>query len=184
MRHGTSLANDAGIIISNPYRGILEYGLSARGVREVYCAARDAARDLLLDSATIVISSDFSRTKETAAILSQVLGAGAPILTPKLRERNFGRWERTATTNYERVWRNDASKTPDTHDGIESVEMVQNRVMSLINELENTYSEHTVVLVSHGDTLQILATAFINARPSTHRAFEPLGTSQIRPLTD
>jgi broad specificity phosphatase PhoE len=56
------------------------------------------------------------------------------------------------------------------------------RANSLIEELECSFTNETFLLVSHGDTLQILETAFHQKKPSRHRSEKHLETGQIRYL--
>jgi len=56
------------------------------------------------------------------------------------------------------------------------------RVTAVIADYENQYSAATILLVSHGDALQILQTAFARLDASTHRQLEHLHTAEIRQL--
>lgn len=182
MRHGRSIANDEGIIISDPKKGISGYGLSTTGKEEALNASKDAKEMNTLDSGVIIFSSDFARTRETAEIVANTLEAAAPTLTPKLRERFFGEWDGKENSNYEKIWSNDEQDSNHTASGVESVSDVLDRATELIEELERTYTGKTILLVSHGDTLQILQTAFANTEPSAHREINHLHTAEIRTL--
>ncbi len=182
MRHGTSLANDEGIILSDPKKGVSGYGLSATGKEEARRSAQKAKEAGMLDASVIIWSSDFARARETAEITAQVLGAKPITLTQTLRERFFGDWDGKENSNYEKIWHDDAQDTDHTASGVESVKSVLNRVVALIEELEQTYTNKTILLVSHGDTLQILQTAFANVPLSEHRPPQHLHTAEIRLL--
>ncbi len=182
MRHGRSIANEEGVIISDPVRGVNGYGLSKSGREDVRASALRAKESGVLNADVIIRSSDFLRAKETAEITADILDATPIICTPRLRERFFGEWDGTRNGGYAKVWNDDVHNTTDESIGVESVESVRNRVMALVDELENTYTNKTILFVSHGDTLQILQTAFANTAPREHRSLAHLGTAQIRAL--
>jgi len=179
MRHGQSLANEQGLIISDPANGLLvEYGLSEIGQKQVRAAARSAD----LPHATLIFSSDFSRAQQTAEIAREVFDARAITLTPLLRERYFGNWEKTPNTNYEKIWQFD-KQSADMHENkVEPLSAVLARTLQLIRSIENTYQNKDILLVSHGDTLQILQTGLAGMSLTKHRELPHLETAEIRRL--
>ena len=179
MRHGQSKANEAGVIVStieSDRRG--DYGLSEPGVRQ----ARAAAAACGLPPDTVICSSDFSRARETAQIVRACLGAAEVNLTEALRERCFGDLEGTPVANYARVWAGDGSAGDHGGDGVEPAAAVLDRATALVADLERRYSGRDILLVSHGDTLQILQAGFLRMAPSMHRRLPHLGTAEIREL--
>jgi len=182
LRHGKSSANEEGIIISDPKNGILSYGLVEEGRQQVKASAKKAKEEKVLDKKTIIVSSDFSRALETAEITREVLGCGQVIVSTKLRERNFGDWEKTHNSNYQRVWDDDIKDANHKVNNDESAQEVLDRTSSLINDLEEEYTGKNILLISHGDALQILQTAFEKVSPSHHRTLRHLETAEIRRL--
>jgi len=179
MRHGQSLANEQGLIISDPASGLLtEYGLSEMGRKQVQAAARHAD----LPRTTLIFSSDFSRAQQTAEIAHEVFDTHAITLTPLLRERYFGDWEKTSNANYEKVWQFDR-QSADTHENnVESLSAVLARTLQLIDDIERSYRDEDILLVSHGDTLQILQTGLAGMSLTRHRELPHLETAEIRRL--
>jgi probable phosphoglycerate mutase len=202
MRHGQSKANVAGIIVSGietDRRG--DWGLSDLGREQVSAAAQ--ACGLPVD--TVICSSDFARARQTAEIVRARLGAPPVVVAAALRERCFGALEGTGTGNYARVWaadeagagdggnsggggrdagdagRGDAGRG-DAGAGIEPAAAVLDRTTALVADLERRYAGRDILLVSHGDTLQILQTGFLRMDPAAHRRLPPLGTAEIRAL--
>ena len=178
MRHGQSKANEAGVIVAtieSDRRG--DYGLSELGLRQ----ARAAADACGLPADTVICSSDFSRARQTAEIVRARLGAADVIVTEALRERCFGDLEGATVASYARVWAADAAGGGPV-DGVEPAAAVLDRVTALVAELERQYSGRDILLVSHGDTLQILQAGFLRLDPSLHRRLPPLGTAEIREL--
>jgi broad specificity phosphatase PhoE len=179
MRHGQSKANAAGIIVScirNDRQG--DYGLTELGRQQALAVARgcDLPRD------TIICSSDFSRARQTAEIVRAQLGAAGVVIAEALRERYFGAWEGSATGNYARVWAADETDSGRADGDVEPAAAVLRRTTALIVDLERRYAGRDILLVSHGDPLQILQAGFLQIDPSRHRSLPALETAEIRPL--
>jgi probable phosphoglycerate mutase len=179
MRHGQSKANVAGIIVSaieNDRRG--DWGLSDAGREQVRAAARACA----LPPDTVICSSDFSRALQTAQLVRARLGTTEVITAVALRERYFGEWEGSPVASYARVWAADEADASAGDRGAEPAAAVLGRATAFIADLERRYSGRDILLVSHGDTLQILQAGFLRADPARHRALPHLDTAEIRQL--
>jgi broad specificity phosphatase PhoE len=177
MRHAQSKANAAGIIVSrieNDRRG--DYGLTEHGRQQALAAARGCG----LPEDTIICSSDFARAKQTADIVRAYLGGPEIVIAEALRERCFGHWEGSATSNYARVWA--ADETGQAGDDVEPAAAVLDRVTAFVAELDGRHRGRDILLVSHGDTLQILQAGFLRVDPSRHRSLPHLATAEIRQL--
>lgn len=183
IRHGKSLANEQGIIVSDPNHGTHGYGLSELGKSEVKQSVETVKSESVLDDSVLIISSDFTRAKETAEIVADTLGTNTKNIeyTAKLRERSFGKWEMTSTSNYQKVWEADDAGSPSDM-GVENVGDVLKRALSVITDLEAKYVGRKILLVSHGDVIQILLTIFNDADPTEHRSLEHVKTGEIRKL--
>ena len=183
QRHGESSASKKKMILSHPVDGqSIEFALTEFGKEQTKQSARKALKNKWLDDQTIIYSSNFSRTRQTAAITRKILGAPPVNITNKLRERFFGKWERTENKNYVKVWENDAKDYKHKINEVESVDEILSRVTALILSLEHKYNGRKILLVSHGDTLQILQTAFAKIHPSHHPSSSYLGLAEIRIL--
>jgi probable phosphoglycerate mutase len=169
MRHGHSLANERAIIVSHPENGCCGYGLSESGRSQV---AHSLSRANELDADTLVICSDFKRARESADIVHARLACSNPVAVERgLRERHFGKYELSADSGYEEVWRQDALDADSRHNGVESVNQVMQRVTRVVRDLEQRFSGASILLVSHGDALQIAARRFDSSPtgPPSHR---------------
>jgi len=183
MRHGESLANVEGIIISTPENGIPKYGLSDVGRGQVERSVSDTMLSNCLDETTHIVSSDFKRAHESAEIAHKLLVSKAHLqLDARLRERDFGDFELKSNIHYQTVWDNDAIDSSHTIDNAESADSVMQRATELVLELENGHKNETFLLVAHGDTIQILQTAFKKYSASKQRELKHLETAEIRPL--
>jgi probable phosphoglycerate mutase len=179
MRHGQSVANVRGIIVSGPERGrSAEFGLSALGREQAVTAAAGSG----LADGTVIWSSDFSRAAQTALLVAESLGAAAAEVSTALRERWFGDFEGTPVANYETVWAADATDPGQASHGVEAASAVLGRATAFVAELESRYRDRDILLVSHGDTLQILQAGFLGLSPAGHREVPHLGTAEIRRL--
>jgi len=103
------------------------------------------------------------------------------LVAAELRERCFGRWEGTPVANYQRVWAADEAGEGQAS-GIEPAAAVLGRAAALVAALEARYAGREVLLVSHGDTLQILQAGFAGVDPARHRQLPHLATAEIRRL--
>jgi probable phosphoglycerate mutase len=180
MRHGESIANQQGLIVSAAVNGVSGYGLSDIGRSQILKRINVNAE---IDAATRIVSSDFKRARESAEIAHDLLACKAEIkISEKLRERYFGDFELGTNSHYQTVWDNDAISSAHTIDNVESADAVLDRTTSLVLSLEKEYTGEIFLLVSHGDALQILQTAFNRSAASEHRHFPHLETSEIREL--
>jgi probable phosphoglycerate mutase len=178
MRHAHSKANERGIIVScieNDRQG--DYGLTGRGCQQALASARSCG----LPADTIIYSSDFCRARQTAEIVRAQLGAPEVIVAEALRERCFGRWEGGSTGNYAQVWAADENDPVRAEGDVEPAAVVLDRVTALIAQLEREHRGRHILLVSHGDTLQILQAGFSGAA-RRRTALPQLATAEIRPL--
>ncbi len=180
MRHGQSLANLEKVIISDPRNGVDDYGLTEQGVMQVRESIQSEPR---LDSNLLIVSSDFRRARESAEIAHEILGCIQPVrFDERLRERNFGEWELTPDSAYPLVWAKDEIDPDNDDNGVESPNQVIHRVSAVVFDYEAKYSGTAILMVSHGDALQILQTAFCKQDASNHRRQQHLQTAEIRRL--
>lgn len=181
MRHGQSKANLQNIVISHPENGVHEdFALSELGREQ----ARIAATKSFLTNQTVIYCSDFSRAIETAHIVQRALGIPKIHTNEKLRERNFGDWEKLDQSHvYQKVWGADRKNADHTEHNVEAASTVLDRITSLILELEKKYQDKDILLVSHGDILQILQTGFQKTDPAKHRDLPHLEVAEIRELS-
>lgn len=177
LRHGHSVGNLKQVIASDPQTAIEQFGLTERGHQEV-SETISSQRDRLKEVAQIY-ASDFLRTRQTAELVADELTLPLT-LSPKLRERYFGDWEGTSTKNYPRVWEADANDSDHQMHQVESVQQVAKRMLNFVAQQEHSHSGMTILLVSHGDPLQILLTAMQGKPLTNHRSGSPMRTAELR----
>jgi probable phosphoglycerate mutase len=180
MRHGESHANKLGIIVSDPEKGKLaEFGLTKLGREQTRISAEN---NLELGPDTIIVCSPFSRAKETAEIAGKILCVKELIIVQNLRERYFGRYEGVSYRGYKKSWGNDTHNLNYHGHFGESVNDVLKRMLSVVVMLEINYIDKNILLVSHGDPLQILECYFKGVSPGRHREMKHLENAEIRRL--
>ncbi len=180
MRHGQSLANHKGLIASHPGNALENYGLVAAGRDQV---AESLGKVAVLGTDTRILSSDYRRARETAEIAHRLLVCDeATEFDHRLRERDFGDFELTADDNYQQIWRQDEAGVEGGWRGVEGPGQVMARITSLIVDCESHSRGETFLLVSHGDVLQILQTAFAREQAARHRRQPHLHPAEIREL--
>lgn len=162
LRHGESEANIAGLITSDPAVCINNYGLTEKGRVQVTRSIKQAKFDGLLNEKTIIYCSDFRRTVETAEIACAILNAGKIHRTASLRERNFGEYDGKQITTYINIWAKDQKEeSAHVEKGVESPQKMLTRLIKLLKKLEFQYKDEHILLVSHGDPLQVLQAFFL-----------------------
>lgn len=184
LRHGESNPNMRGVIVSHPEIGKEKtHALTPVGEEQVRTSVSKSLERGQLNADTIIYSSPFSRCMRTAEIAREVLRIAVPVIVDaRLGERWFGDWDGTSSMNYEKVWGNDTQNEHHTTDNVESPASVQKRAVALIADIEKAYANKTILLVSHGDVLQILQTAFHAVGAGEHRTLLHLTTAEIRKL--
>lgn len=137
----------------------------------------------ILDNETIIYSSRFSRCKKTAEITKEVLGVKNEIIfDERLRERWFGIFEKQHNSNYQKVWDFDKENPEHKEFEVESAKEVQERTISPIKYLEEKYTNKNILLISHGDVLQMLQAEFLSKPEKEHRQLVHLHFAEIRKL--
>lgn len=183
LRHGESTANVEGLIVSVPGpRALDEVGLTPRGREQARRAGRGALEQGL-GAGTLVLSSDFARARQTAEEFASVLGTQDPRLDPRLRERNFGIHDEGPASAYEQVWAVDSARGIH-EDGVEPVQDVAARIGQVLREVDGPAVDGPVVLVAHGDVLQIMLALGAGVDPHDHRGVPHLGNAELRRLGD
>lgn len=179
LRHGESTANVEGLIVSVPGpRALTEVGLTARGREQARQAAREGFAQGL-GAETVVVASDFARALQTAEEFAAGLGAAPPRVDQRLRERSFGAHDEGPASAYEQIWQVDRER--GTHEGeVEQVADVAARVSAALVAADELAQQTPVVLVAHGDVLQIALAVGAGRDPHEHREVPHLGNAELR----
>jgi len=183
MRHGESEANVAGLVTSDPEQCISDYGLTQRGINIATDNLKLAKSRSWIDSKTIIYCSDFKRTIETAELAQQILGCGAIHRATELRERSFGTYNGKAISFYIDIWpKGEQEKAEQNQNGVESSEVILSRLTKFVMSLESQYRHQRLLLVSHGDPLQVLQAYAQGLDQDQSRSLEYIQPGEIREL--
>jgi glucosyl-3-phosphoglycerate phosphatase len=151
------------------------------------------------ETATIVLEAVLRYNNGVAAMTSRdgncktiSIHQNRVITDVRLRERGFGLWDGTSDQNYSLVWNDDAIDACHTKHNVESVHSVMERVTRCVVEWDGNLNlsrsdgvinnKTMVVVIAHGDVLQILQTAFAQWPGTHHRYIPHLETATLRPL--
>ncbi|KAG7623336.1 Histidine phosphatase superfamily clade-1 [Arabidopsis suecica] len=210
LRHGKSIPNERGLVVSSMENGVLpEYQLAPDGVAQARLAGESFLQQLKesnieLDKVRICYSP-FSRTTHTARVVAKVLNL--PFDAPQckmmedLRERYFGpTFELKSHDKYPEIWALDEKDPFMGPEGGESADDIVSRLATAMKSMEAEYQRCAILVVSHGDPLQMLQNVFHSAKQqegdglaekfqlsrvasvlSQHRKFALL-TGELRPL--
>lgn len=178
MRHGRSLANEAGLIISNITDGTAGWGLALNSDSDI----RDSVKGSELSSDTVIFSSPFKRAYETALVAAEVLKCNPPLPAAPLRERFFGSLDKKSDSHYPDVWADDAANSDNNNLGVESPAEVLMRLSDFVMKTDSEFSGRTILLVSHGDPLNILLTHAAGLPLTGHMKIRAMKTAELRNL--
>ncbi|GKV23892.1 hypothetical protein SLEP1_g33571 [Rubroshorea leprosula] len=170
LRHGKSIPNERGRIVSSMENGMLsEYQLAPEGVNQAELAGKSFLKELKENNIPLenvrICYSPFARTSHTAKVVASALNI--PFDGPQcrviedLRERYFGpSYELMSHDRYTEIWALDEKDPFLRPEGGESVDDVVARLASAVATMESEYQGCAILVVSHGDPLQILQTVF------------------------
>jgi glucosyl-3-phosphoglycerate phosphatase len=119
--------------------------------------ARLAAKVLAARQPDVIVSSDLSRTADTAAELVALTGL-TPIYDVRLRERCFGNWETLLGSEVKERWPAAYARwhagEPVDEEGVEHLDDLSKRVSEALVEIVERHPGRTVVVVTHGGTVR------------------------------
>jgi broad specificity phosphatase PhoE len=159
VRHGESEANAA-----RRFAGRSDSPLTAKGRRQADAVA-DELEKVPFDR---VVSSDLSRTRDTAEVIARRHGVPVEVV-PALREIDVG--DRTGKPFDEArglpEWRDDGFVA---WPGGETLEQVLSRTLAAIDRLARENPGKTICVVGHGGVNRILLSHFLGILPKLERS--------------
>jgi ribonuclease H / adenosylcobalamin/alpha-ribazole phosphatase len=115
----------------------------------------------------VVVTSPLTRTRETAELVAEALGAGPVVVDDDLRELNFGEWDGFSFAEVRERWPAEHAafmrSTRAVPPGGESLDAVALRVESARRRLLEAYARRTVVVVTHVTPVKVLVTRALGA---------------------
>lgn len=146
MRHGEAESNTKGIISSRLGTGVA-VSLTEEGKAQALKTA-ELLKDREID---LIVTSPFSRTKETTATVAHALGISTQniITENKFKEIDTGIFDGRPIDEYRAFFSSLHEKFTKTPDGGENLLHVKRRVMSALEDLEEAYENKTILIVTH-----------------------------------
>ena len=166
VRHGQSEGNAARIFTGQTDSPLTEHG------RQQAAAVADELANVKFDR---IVSSDLSRTRDTAEVIAKRHGLTVEVL-PELREIDVG--ERTGKDFDETAalpgWNEDGFVA---WPGGESLDQVLGRTLGAVARLTRESPGKTILIVGHGGVNRILLSHFLGILPKLDRT--PGGNTNI-----
>jgi phosphoserine phosphatase len=153
VRHGETDWN-----LARRYQSYSDVPLNQKGIQQ----AEQLARRLSSERIDAVYASNLSRAIETAKPILN-LQEQAPLIHKDARwqEICFGEWDGLTYEEVEAKWQNEVAvwytdPVNGAPPGGETMLQMSKRVQSAFDELKDKHQDETVLIVSHGGTIQIL----------------------------
>lgn len=152
VRHGEADSNALGLMSSYPEAPENARHLTETGILQI----RKVGQLLKEAGVDIILASPLTRTQETATLISEATGAEI-LYDIRLRETDFGSFNGFPIEQFFTKYPDPRGRIDtDGSDGVESFRSMRERVEHFLEDVKKNYSDKTVVIVSHGDTLEQL----------------------------
>lgn len=157
MRHGESENNAKSTLDATNENA---YPLTETGRTQVGATAAK----LTAEGVTRIIASPFARTRETAEQVAQTLGLASVSYDERLRELDFGMLHGTSYDDFLEQKKHIAYTDPIG--GGESYHAARRRFAEVLYELERSYANETILIVTHGIGVESLTLVSEGTTPS------------------
>ncbi|MDD5152609.1 MAG: class I tRNA ligase family protein, partial [Candidatus Pacebacteria bacterium] len=146
MRHGEAESNVSGIV-SSKIKGSDAFKLTTKGCAQ----AKKTGIKLKNKKIDIIFASPLGRTKETANIVSEVIGYDPKkiITDERIKEIDVGVFNGRLIGEYRKHISSDEEKINKRPDGGENLLDVKRRVMAFLAEIEEHYENKNILIVTH-----------------------------------
>jgi broad specificity phosphatase PhoE/ribonuclease HI len=143
------------------------------GERQAQAAAEELARR---GGADVIVCSPLQRTRQTAAIITEHLGLGEPIVVDGIAEADFGEWDSLNFAEVKERWPDELAAWMSSFEvappGGESFATVRRRVDAARAELVQRFPRQRVLTVSHVTPIKVLVQNVLEAPASSAYRFE------------
>jgi len=146
LRHGQAKANVERYISCYPEKN--PNHLTEKGKRDI----RKIAQILKKEKIDLIISSDLTRAKETAEIISQALKIKI-IYDARLRETNVGIYNGRPIEEYQKFFENLDQRYLKAAEGGEDLTEVRKRMIDALKDATDKYPQQNILIVSHEESL-------------------------------
>jgi isoleucyl-tRNA synthetase len=151
MRHGQAQTNEQDLLNC-------DIGNHVELVESGKEKAKESAQSLTDKKITKIFCSQLHRTQQTAEIVKETLGLDVEIvLDARLNETNFGDANNSSKYEFNNKYRKAKNFDLSPENG-ESLNDMRKRIGEFLYEIENTYKDENILIVSHGDPLWMIDT--------------------------
>jgi broad specificity phosphatase PhoE/ribonuclease HI len=170
VRHGVTQQS-----VEHRFSGVNGFDppLIAQGEAQARAAAEELSRR---GGADVLVSSPLQRTRQTAAIISDQLGLGEPLIVDGLAEADFGEWDSLTFAEVKERWPEELTawmaSTEVAPPGGESFSVVRRRVEAARAEIVARFPRQRVLAVSHVTPIKVLVQDVLEAPASSAYRFE------------
>jgi len=182
IRHSLSESNVQNIYSTNPDLGPTQHPLVPEGRELALQSITAEASKYHLNQNTIIVSSPFLRTRQTAEIVAEHLHCQPPTFDSRLVERYCGDFDNKVYVSPPPHLLADTDINSHYHN-VENLQTVWDRMTGVIHDLEKQHQNQTIIIVSHGDPLNILYCGWHEIDLRQHATYFPkFKNAEIRPL--
>ncbi len=140
--------------------GQMDVPLNAEGRKQ----AEQAAEQFRGKKIDLIVSSDLSRTRQTAEAIARATGAKI-VFEKDLRERHLGISQGMSKEERDRMYGEEIYSYTGKPPGGESFEEVDRRAIKVLERYEKSHLDKNVIFVSHGGPLRLIMKHFRNEDP-------------------
>ena len=155
MRHGEADHIITGTIASETTEKTNPPGLTEKGIAE----AEKSAEELADKGISVIYSSPYRRTMETASIVGKRLGLEV-IGDDRLKEIDAGTLDGKPIDEYTAFFDNDEEELTKRVGGEESLLDVRDRVKDFLNDINEKHNSETILIVGHAASLMALEAVY------------------------
>ncbi|MBS3903221.1 MAG: class I tRNA ligase family protein [Anaplasmataceae bacterium] len=159
MRHGQAEQNMTGIMDA----GKGKFHLTLKGEKEAVKSLSNLKKQLdrKKEKIDLIITSDILRTKETAKIASEILGAKI-VEDKKIREYNIGDLEGKPVKVFDELFKTYEEQFEKGPSNGETLRDLRSRLWEFIKETDEKYKDKNILLVSHEYPVWMLTSTSLN----------------------
>lgn len=148
MRHGEAISNEKAVFET---KGDPNNHLTEKGKRQVM----DALASIKTHNIDVIIASPFTRTQETAEIVSSFLGI--PIVTEeRIHEYYMGDFDGRPATEYFDFYKHTYVEFDTRPSHGETHREMMNRSMNAVMDIEKQYEGKNILLITHGGPARMM----------------------------